>query len=399
MNKSWQSFLKATRTKVLVAFTLSATSFLSTSAQVKEAFFKYDTTFVIKIETAKVIINPNLPLELTVDEVDNCAYSLLYIDHKERAIYYLSIKTETGQYLIHKVRFPKKIKIDRRSTKGKIILNDKVRPDLIGVHLFDIIIWVNRESDAIETTEKVSTEDSYFFYFKDYVLSANYYNDFSVRHKAHLKLMNKSVKSKEIFPETDFIEFTHFKPNYLVDCSKSNIAWLSVSKPYLLLFNHQLELQDSLDFNVSNWLDVDSLIKLPFYSELRRKGVFEFCAKALEDGARKNLAVQFINDSMLVISNMKGMGEMQEILIKITHDKKLQIIDSRFVNGAYTSQTALSSDKFERYLQTADGLISQNELFQLSVGPGAMPWQTLPHDLDFTKYTYLSFYKFHFLQP
>ena len=242
------------------------------NTQIENSYFTYDTTWIVPIETSMFHRNYDLPLEVAVDDNRGVAYIFLDVQHDERKIHVLEISTKSGASKIHEIKYDKKARVDSRTNKGSIAILPKSDRKEILIMLGELLLKYSTEQNKIVDFVKRDNDYNYVFPFNDYSIVAHYFNRFSNKHKTGIALVHNNQMTSVIHPPSDFIQFTHFSPNRLVDCSGKNILWLSVSKPMLFLYNHKLVLQDSICFDTSSWVNVDSVKDLPKYHLLGEKG-------------------------------------------------------------------------------------------------------------------------------
>jgi hypothetical protein len=388
--------IKKAQRVMLLCFFLSVNAVLKAQMTIDSSYFQYEKSWIMPIPTAVAPSNYDLPLAVAVDDKISAAYIFLNIEHKERKIHFLEVSTTSGDWKIHELPYSKKLKIDTRTNLGSIIIPPSSKVKHIQILIYDLLLVVDVDQDKIISTEKRDENESYTFSFEEYSIAGYYYDRALAKYKTSIAKSNNIQKTNEIHPSADFIQFTHFTPNRLMDCSSKNIAWLSVSKPMLFLYNHDLELEDSICFDTSRWVNVDHIKDLPKYRTLRDKGLFEFGTTILQDTASKNLSVQFVNDSLILVTSNYTTTFIQETLFSISKNNQLTVQSSRFANVDSLFSLQKSQENFEMFHQTASGNIQKNQLYFAMTGSGEMPWTKSGTEIDNEKYSYIHLHIFRF---
>ncbi len=364
--------------------------------QIENSYFTYDTTWIVPVETSMFHLNCDLPMEVAVDGNRRVAYIFLDVQHDERKIHFLEISTKDGTSKIHEIRYDKKTRVDSRTRQGSIAILPKSGGKQILIRLDNLFLIISTLEDKIIDVKKRDNDYNYVFPFNGYSIVANYYNGLSAKHNTGIALVKNDQMTSVIHPPSDFIQFTHFNPNRLVDCSEENILWLSVSKPMLFLYDHNLLIEDSICFDSNTWVDVNTVKDLPKYRQLREKGIFEFGSSILEDTASKNLSVQFVNDTLILVTSNYTTSVIRETLFSVTSGNHLKMISSRTANIDSLFSRGKQRENYEVFNQSASGNIQENRLYYSIAGSGTLPWNKSSVEIDNQKYTYIHLHVFNF---
>ncbi len=367
-----------------------------TTEKCNDDFFKMDTAFTVAIKTESITISPQ-QLKMTVDTKNNRGFVFLGIAHDIREIELCEIDLATSKNKIHRFKYSKKEKIDKRDNFATVYINSEGN---LKLHIADLMLYADIKSNEITKVEKINSKYRNFFFAQDHSVASYYYNDFDKYSRTGIHILENNKDIASIHPNGDFIQFTHFSPNRLVACNNDFILWLSVSKPIIYSYNHKLEKLDSLNFDTTNWVDVEEIKDEPRYADLLKKGVFEFGFKVLEDTACKNCSVQFINDSTFIVTSMYTVDTAQERIFSIDEQGKVKLIKQRSIESTSLPYGNWTIDNFELPFLTAKATIESEKMYYLETGPGHLPWESAPTSkTNFSKYTYLNIIQYQFIQP
>lgn len=367
------------------------------STQDNDRFFKLKKSFTIAVENSLIAIPPHT-LTIVTNDLNQVGYFFLGIDHKKREFTFCEIDLITEQNKIHRVTYSKKIKIDKRNIIAKLYLG--LKEGILKLHIGDIILDIELKTDRILHAAKVNKKYKNFFFSSDYDIGSYYYNEAYTSDKTGLCVLRNQEEVMAIHPPMDFIEFTHFTPCNMVDVNSDFVLWLSVSKPMVYAYNHQLELLDSLCFDPVDWVDIDVVKNEQKYVDLRKVGIFEFGSTVLQDTASKNLAIQFVNDSTFMVSSMYSTLQTNEVIFTINKLGKIAKKAFRIVDNSSFFDSKIVRNDFELFQESANAMISNNKMFTIYLGPGYMPWEIEPlAKRDFEKYSYLNLIEYNFIAP
>lgn len=133
----------------------------------------------------------------------------------------------------------------------------------------------------------------------DYKIRGLYYNYHPLDHPFQSVISCTRAEDggiKNIYPPKHEIELTHFRPCNLLRANERYVIRSSVSRPVVYLYNHELELLDSLSFlPAGEWKDAESIFSKKETRVMNRKkfSVFDYYMKAFDRGIYKAQNIDF----------------------------------------------------------------------------------------------------------
>lgn len=214
--------------------------------------------------------------------------------------------------------------------------------------------------------------------FEDgFLVSCNYFRD-----QHSIASLVKSVYDgyDEVRFDPHHFELTRFEPNRLIDMSKSWIARVSVSKPILYIYDHALNLIDSVSYASDQWKDVDvsfSPYELKKISK-KKNDFFEYYFALFDLGLSKNTNVHFLSDSLLVLGFLSGNDDHYYEVFEISKEGKVKVVSDviKVGKGQCTEEDVnwLDQRAYEPTQLVSRGVAIGGSLYYVVFDAPTMPW-------------------------
>lgn len=359
--------------KTLLLLFLTILSSILKAQEQNEPLFLLDTVLIVPIAIADISerYSKNNEIQTINDEY---IYKVLNFDIEKGKISVLKLNYNSGVFNVQFYYFLGEVAVDYRSEISSI----QVFKDYVFLQTTNCILVFEKDGKFVRQIEKPSKwnltdvldSNRYFLSF--------YYNfhPMTSLEKCGMALMDSSGKIiNEIYPDADFYQLTHFKPNKLIARKGDKILLASVSEPVIHIYDESFHKLYSYSIPDKNWLSATELTKQKKYKKKLKKGVFEFAADELMSGRlSKSLSISFINDSTIYYSYCNGFSEVHDLVLKMEHNK-LTLLKSHVYDSLDYDQwprnnpdIEIPNSKVQFLLQNQKGLISDNRLFYFKVG-------------------------------
>ncbi len=206
---------------------------------------------------------------------------------------------------------------------------------------------------------------------------SNYYREEA--ESARVRLFSKG-KPTQVEIDPHHFELTRFNPNNLMTSSSNHIARVSVSRPILYVYNHDFELLDSVVYNTENWINIDSNFGHEELQRLKKENddFFSYYFTLFERGLSKNMNLQFLSDSLLLVGYISGTGNNFYQVISVDESGQIgHISQSQRVGKGQCFQEGvevLDSDNFEPNDLVTNGVAVDGSLYYVVFGSPSFPW-------------------------